>query len=130
MKITSFFTNAHGHSEFGEVDIATPLQREDEFGHTLKLSKPFLSPNVQLVELPQGMDQDWHVAPARQLVAMLSGELEVEVSSGECRRWRAGELFLPADTSGQGHRTRTIGGPVRVLFAPLADDFEITGWQD
>ena len=127
MKLTSFHATADGESRFREVHVPLDMQRQDEFGHTLKLSAPYVSPAVQFVELPAGMDQDWHTAPARQLVVVLAGEIEVETTDGERRRWRAGEAFVPADVSGRGHRTRCIGGAVRLLFAPLADGFAFEG---
>lgn len=121
MKLISFQATADGESRFCEVNVPLDMQRQDEFGHTLKFSAPYVSPAVQFVELPAGMDQDWHTAPARQLVVVLAGEIEVETSDGESRRWRAGEAFVPTDVSGRGHRTRCIGGAVRLLFAPLAE---------
>ena len=127
MKLTSFQASADGGSHFVEVSAPFELERQDEFGYTLKLSASYASPNVQFVELPAGMDQDWHRAPARQLVVVLSGEIEVETTDGASRRWRAGEAFVPADVSGRGHRTRCIGGAVRLLFAPLPADFGFSG---
>ncbi len=127
MKLTSFQNQANGQSRFQEVNVPLTVERQDEFGHTLKLSAAYASSAVQFVELPAGMDQDWHTAPARQLVVVLSGEIEVETGDGETRRWRAGEAFVPADVSGQGHRTRCIGGAVRLLFAPLPDGFAFEG---
>jgi len=124
--ITTFETGADGGSQFRDIAVPLALAREDGFGHTLRLSSPFASPAVQLVELPAGLDQDWHLAPARQLVVVLSGELEVETTDGARRRWQPGGILLPADITGRGHRTRAIGGPVRVLFAPLPDGFDPT----
>ncbi len=127
MKLTSLQATADGGSRFVEVAAPFTLERQDEFGHTLKLSASYASPNVQFVELPAGMDQDWHTAPARQLVVVLSGEIEVETTDGERRRWCAGEAFVPADVTGRGHRTRCIGGAVRLLFAPLSAGFGFIG---
>jgi quercetin dioxygenase-like cupin family protein len=126
MKITSFYTLPNGDSKFREVEISFPNARQDEFGHTLKLSEPYASPKVQFVELPEGMDQDWHRAPARQIVVVLTGVIEVETTDGQKRRWHAGQVFMPADVEGQGHRTRCIGGAVRLMFAPLPDGFEFS----
>lgn len=128
MKITSFYATDTGESRFRDMEIPFAMQREDGFGHTLLLSHGYGSPSVQFVELPAGMDQDWHNAPARQIVVVLSGVIEVETTDGERRRWRAGEAFLPADVTGKGHRTRCIDGAVRVLFAPLPDDFDVARW--
>ncbi len=130
MKITTFYATDTGESRFRDVEIPLAQQRDDGFGHTLVLSNPYASPNVQFVELPAGLDQDWHNAPARQVVMVLDGVIEVETTDGERRQWRNGEAFLPADVTGRGHRTRCVGGPVRLLFAPLPEGFDINAWSN
>ena len=50
---------------------------------------------------------------------MLAGTLEVETSDGKKHRCSAGDVFLADDVGTSGHRTRTIGGPARVLFVHL-----------
>ncbi len=119
MKITRLEACADGGSRFVEIEIPWSVERDDGLGHRLRLSTPYASPAVQFVELPAGMDQDWHLAPAAQIVVVLGGVLEVETTDGGQRRWRAGDAFLPTDLSGRGHRTRCIDGAVRLLFAPL-----------
>lgn len=123
MKITTFEATSAGESRFRDIDLPWSIVRNDAFGHTLRCSVPYVSPAVQFIELPAGLDQDWHNAPARQIVVVLAGTIEVETTDGATRQWCAGELFLPADTTGRGHRTRAIGGAVRLLFAPLPDGF-------
>ena len=71
-------------------------------------------------ENDSGYDYDWHHAPQRQLIVLLDGEIEIETSFGERRRFRGGEIILVEDTHGAGHRTRSItSGPRRSLFIPL-----------
>jgi hypothetical protein len=113
------------------VEIPIPIEQEqkDADGHTLRFSNSYASPNVRFAELPEGMAQSWHHAPARQIVVVLSGELEVGTTDGQTRRWRAGEAFLADDLIGKGHTTRTINGPARVLFAPLPAGFDIDRWS-
>ncbi len=126
MKITTFETTTEGGSRFREMDIEFDVSHEDEFGHTIRCTSPYTSPGVQFVVLPDGMDQGWHNAPARQIVVVLAGVIEVETTDGQRRQWRTGEVFLPADVDGQGHCTRSIGGPVSLLFAPLNAGFEFS----
>ena len=128
MDITAFFTAEEGTSYFADISIPLDIKREDAFGYVLSCSQPYSSDNVQLVQLPADLDQDLHNAPATQLVVVLSGTIEVETSGGECRRWDAGGIFMPADVAGRGHRTRVIGGPALVLFAPFPDDFNVNAW--
>jgi len=110
--ITTFVATAEGGSRFESLRVPQDLWRDDGMGHRIQHSAAYASPAVQLVELP-----------ARQLVVVLSGVIEVETTDGQCRQWRAGEVFLPADVTGQGHRTRCLGGAVTLLFAPLPDGF-------
>jgi len=121
MRLTTFEATADGGSRFRELDVPLDEPRDDGQGHTILMSEAWASPAVRFIELPAALAQDWHHAPARQVVVVLSGTIEVETSDGATRRWSAGEAFVPADLSGRGHRTRCIGGPVRLLFAPLAE---------
>jgi len=64
-------------------------------------------------------DSKPHPAPRRQWVVPLRGTLEVEVSSGERRRFGPGDLVFVADTTGKGHVTFSVGEPpFEVLFVP------------
>ncbi|MCH8190455.1 MAG: hypothetical protein IIC80_03775 [Chloroflexi bacterium] len=62
---------------------------------------------------------DWHGAPQRQYVIILSGEMEVEIGDGSKRRLVAGDVLLAEDTTGQGHITRGWGDR-RIAIIPLA----------
>ena len=119
MKITRVYAGDDGESHFGEVEI--PLQ---DLGAIGTLSPLFAGSGVIFRETDGAYDLDWHPAPRRQLVVMLSGGgVELEVGSGETRRLHAGEVLLAEDTTGRGHKSRAIDPEPRVsLFLPLADD--------
>jgi quercetin dioxygenase-like cupin family protein len=53
-------------------------------------------------------DWDFHTAPQKQYIILLDGEIEIETSLGEIRRFNAGEILLMEDTSGKGHKTKNI----------------------
>ena len=129
MKITRFYATADGESRFVEIDVPIEHAQPDADGNTLRFSNAYVSPNVRFAELPEGMVQGWHHAPARQIVVVLSGVLEVGTSDNQTRRWRAGEAFLADDLTGKGHTTRTVEGPVHVLFAPLPPGFVVERWS-
>jgi hypothetical protein len=40
----------------------------------------------------------------------LTGEMEVQVSDYEVRRFRSGSVLLAEDTFGRGHRSRVVSG--------------------
>lgn len=108
MKITRVYAAADGESHFEEIEI--PLRDAGEIG---MLSAGIPAEQVIFRENPPSYDYDWHHAPQRQYIALLDGEIEIEVSSGDVRRFRGGDVLLVEDTSGKGHRTRTVDGRSR-----------------
>jgi hypothetical protein len=80
-----------------------------------------------VTEMPEGLYQDWHPASRRQLLVVLSGTLEIETSDGEKHRCSNGDVFLADDVGSRGHRSRTIGGPARVLFVHLPPEADLGG---
>jgi hypothetical protein len=115
VRITRIGVTADGGSEFSEIDIELA-----DVGALGRLSEGWPASSVIFREnVPDGI-VDWHLAPRRQLVVLLDGEIEVEVTSGEKRRFQGGDIVLVEDTKGRGHRTRTIGDRTRrSLFIPL-----------
>lgn len=125
MKIVRFIPAPDGGSQFVEADIPIDNAATDAFGHLIRRSGVLPAQSTMLTEMPEGMNQDWHPASRRQLVVVLSGTVEVETSDGSKKRWSGGEMFLADDVGSRGHRTRTIGGPARVLFVHLPPDLAI-----
>jgi hypothetical protein len=116
LKITRIGVTSGGGSGFEEMEIG--LTDAGEIG---RLSEPYAATSVIFRENDPDYDYDWHPAPRRQFIVLLDGEIEVEVTSGEKRRFQGGDVVLVEDTTGTGHRTRTVGGRSRrSLFIPLA----------
>ena len=65
---------------------------------------------------------DWNTAPRRQYLLFLSGNTEIEVGSGDVRRFGPGDVLLAEDLTGRGHLARVSGDDRRVIFVRLADD--------
>ena len=93
MKITRFYATQDGGSRFEEIDIPVEQAQQDPDGNTLRFSNAYASPNVRFAELPEGLAQEWHHAPTRQIVIVLSGVVEVTTSDNLTRQWSAGEAF-------------------------------------
>ncbi len=125
MRVTRFTATPDGGSVFEDVEVGFPVPREDEFGHTMHQTHPLAPTGAVFVELPAGLDQGWHNAPNRQLVTVLTGELEVETTDGERRRFGAGDIFMADDVEGRGHLTRVFDEPARVLFVVVPDAFSL-----
>ena len=70
---------------------------------------------------PVGMFLDWHPAPQRQFVIILSGQLEIGFADGTKKIFNPGDARLVEDTTGRGHTTAVYGDqPVVVATIPLA----------
>jgi hypothetical protein len=118
LRITRIALTDDGGSQFEEMEIK--LTDAGEIG---RLSEPFAATSVTFRENDPDYDYDWHCAPRRQFIVLLNGEIEVEVTSGEKRRFTGGDVVLVEDTTGTGHRTRTVGGRSRAsLFISLPDE--------
>ena len=119
MRITRVYSGDDGESHFDELEI--PLRDLGEIG---AMSELIPGAGVVFRTTDAEYDLDWHPAPRRQFVVMLSGGgVELEIGSGEKRRLRAGDVLLAEDTTGRGHKSRAIDAEPRVsLFLPLAPD--------
>ncbi|MDQ2650120.1 MAG: hypothetical protein M3Z03_11275 [Actinomycetota bacterium] len=117
MKVTRVGVTADGGSEFDDLDIE--LIDRGEIG---RLSEPHPAKSVIFRETDPEYDYDWHNAPQRQFIVLLDSEIEIEVTSGEKRRFTGGDILLVEDTTGTGHRTRTVDGNLRrSIFIPIPD---------
>ena len=78
--------------------------------------------HIAFVEVPVGTFRDWHPAPRRQYVIILSGQLEIGLGDGTKRRFGAGDARLVEDTTGQGHTTRVVSDESVIMgVVPLAE---------
>ena len=125
MKVVRFATAPNGGSQFVEVDIPIDNPSTDVFNNTVHRSAVVPAQSVMVTDMPEGLYQDWHPASRRQLLFVLSGTVEIEISNGTKQRCGSGEVFLADDVGSRGHRSRTIGGPARVLFVHLPPEASI-----
>jgi hypothetical protein len=117
VKLTTVGVGSDGGSRFEDREIELI-----DAGQIGRLSESYPASGVVFRENDPDYDFDWHCAPRRQLIVLLDGEIEVEVTSGEKRRFVGGDVVLVEDTTGTGHRTRAISaGPRRSLFIPLSE---------
>jgi hypothetical protein len=115
MKITRLYTDPNGESRFEDMDIA--LEDAGEIG---RLSTLIPATGVIFRETDPDYDYDWHPAPRRQFIVMLQGTVEIETGDGARRRFGPGDILLAEDTTGRGHRSRTVDNQVRkTIFVTL-----------
>lgn len=117
MKIIRIYTDADGETHFDELEEPGIEPRG-----RMHFSQVLAATGVQFRDTDAGepMTGEWHVAPRRQFVITLEGQTEIEVSDGERRRFKAGDILLVEDTTGKGHRNHTIDDkPKRHVFVRL-----------
>jgi quercetin dioxygenase-like cupin family protein len=127
MKIVRFASAPDGGSQFVEVDFPIDNASTDAWGHTARRSAVLQAQSAMVTDMPEGLFQDWHPASRRQLLFVLSGTLEIETSDGTKRQCSSGDVFFADDVGSSGHRSRTIGGPARVLFVHLPPEAKVGG---
>ncbi len=109
LKYTTLWIDADGVSHFKDVEVGFESVNFAPPAPPVDLSN--FTPASQLVffKIPSGWFGDWHPAPKRQYFCCLAGEVELSVSDGEVRVFRAGDVFLLEDIKGKGHTTRVLG---------------------
>jgi hypothetical protein len=103
MNITRVYSDEAGEGRFADQEIE--LQDAGSIG---RLSKPITATSVIFRKNDPGYDYDWHVAPQRQFIVLLDGAIEIEVSDGNRRTFRGGDILLMEDVTGRGHRSRHV----------------------
>jgi len=115
LRITRLFTGPDDLSCFEDIEIS--LESKEPLG---LFSHPIAAKAVFFREIQPGYHYPWHNVLCREYVVTLSGRAEIEVSSGEKRRFGRGDVLLAEDTTGKGHRTRCISRvPWRQVFVTL-----------
>lgn len=105
------YTDAAGQSRVEPIDLA----QQPDWMNGLAATRIFF--RVWQV----GEVLDWHPAPRRQFVIILSGQLEVGLGDGTRHVFGPGDARLVEDTTGKGHTTRTLGAqPCVTVAVPLA----------
>lgn len=102
-KITKVYSDEVGESHFEDLEII--LKDEGEIGF---LSDKIPVNEVVFRQVKPTYDYDFHNAPQRQYIILLDGEIEIETSLGEIRRFKGGDILLMEDTEGKGHKTRNL----------------------
>ena len=115
MDIVRVYTGPDGQSHFEDVSVEL-----DDHRAAGRISSTWPARGVQFREVDGAYHLDFHVAPRRQLVVNLTGSVEIEVGSGEVRRFGPGSILLAEDTTGQGHISRHVDEEPRAcLFIHL-----------
>ena len=108
-RVVRMYTGDAGDTTFADLLVPGPAVScdGDPPSHTLR---GIPATTVNIIELLQWRPRlGLHPPPRRQWVIILQGAMEISTTSGERRRFGAGDCLLAEDLNGQGHRTDDVG---------------------
>ena len=94
------YTDQQGKARWEEIDLSK----------TPDWTKSQDTTKIVFATREPGKTQDWHPAPQRQFVIILSGQLEIGFEDGSKKVFGPGDARLVEDTTGKGHTTTAVGG--------------------
>ena len=119
MKVTRIFTGDDGEAYFEDLAVAFDSDRPGAYSESHPVERLFFRTFPPLHEV------DYHVAPRRQWVIVVSGIIEIDCAGG-CRRFGPGDILFMDDLEGKGHITRNIQGTWVLAYLPVPKDFRLS----
>ena len=106
------YTDSQGVSKIEDIDLSK----------TQDWTQAQATTNITFREAAVKNFSDFHCAPRRQFVIILSGQLEIGLKDGSHHVFGPGDARLVEDTTGSGHTTATYGDvPCITATVPLAN---------
>ena len=120
LRYSVVFSDSSDVTHFRDEEIPWETQQLS-YSRQTTLITPFLdAEKIGFLRLPRGFDSDWHPAPGKRFVMVLSGVGEIEVGDGQHRKVAPGSVVLVTDTKGRGHRTKVLGKEdVLIVWVPV-----------
>jgi len=108
MQYTRIYADSRGESHFDEVTVKLSSMDFAPPAPPLNVSAPIPAAQMVFISSPPGWFGDWHPAPRTQFWVQIAGQTEIEVSDGEVRRFKPGDVVLLEDVTGKGHLSRVV----------------------
>lgn len=122
MTYTRFYTDETGETHIEAVNVELTPRDFAPPAPPLFLSSFVPATGFGYLRFPPGWEGDWHPTPKRQMIIILSGEVEGSTSDGQRRRFGPGSVVLLEDTTGKGHQSRVLSdGEVLAAVVQLPD---------
>lgn len=129
MQYVRLYADSDGETHFEDVDVPTEAVTTSTGVSTHKGQSEALGDALTFTEVDTGSTDPgaggwgpWHPDTHRFFATWLQGEVEIEVTDGEVRKFGPGQLLLiedTEDTTQKGHRNRRISSEMRSIFIPL-----------
>jgi hypothetical protein len=122
MNYAKILCDADGVSHFRDIEVQfSPSDFASKENFVLR--SDFLSADAGFVSVPSGWDSGWHNSPGDGFAILLQGNVEIEVGSGEIRRFSPGGVWRSTDISGRGHVSRVVSeGNALVYMVNFTND--------
>lgn len=133
MEVECVYVGEDGKSRIGKVTLPHMHKATREDGTTFwKNVQNGRSWGVTAGEThPPGSDfGHWHTAGHPLMSIVLQGAWEVETGSGERRVLEKGSLTVFLDSTGQGHRSRTVSAEPCIVIGVGMDDASAREFKD
>ena len=109
MGIYRMYTGDDGQSYIEELELADPK---------LESMKKIAGCSLQITQA--GDFSDFHPAPARRWLTILTGQIDIQLADGSIHNFGPEDLRLWEDLTGKGHRTR-FPVPTVTVSMPVTD---------
>lgn len=124
MKYVRLYADEEGESHWEDLEVGLVATAYAPPAPPINVSSPVETKQLIFLSVPSGWLGDWHPSPTRQFMLFTEGELEVQTSEGDVRRFLAGDVVLGEDTHGKGHLSRVLGeGRLSAVVVQLPDGF-------
>ena len=108
LKHIRMYNDQTGESHLETIEIPQSPANAAPPAPLLHLSTYQLASRCVFYSAQPGWFGDWHPAPTRQFMVLLSGKVDVETSDGSTVNLVPGDIILVEDTWGKGHRSRNV----------------------
>ena len=109
MQYVRIYTGSDGETHFEDLELELAEVNFAPPAPPVQLSAFTAAKQWMFFVIPPGWVGDWHPTPTRQAFFYLSGQVDIEVGDGSIRRFGPGDVIILEDTTGAGHRARTVG---------------------
>ncbi len=109
-----------GERHFEDVDVELEFAPFAPPAAPIAVSDSLPASAVVFFGGPENWFGDFHPTPHRQFCMICAGQVELQTTDGETRRFSPGDLLLLDDLSGRGHISRVVGpNPLAGVFVQL-----------
>ncbi|MFC8538935.1 cupin domain-containing protein [Streptomyces sp. NPDC057249] len=106
--VSRLYNDESGESHFVDEMLEVTAMNFAPPAPSLHVSEGVPAKQAVYLFIPKGWVGDFHPAPRRQIMTLLSGLLECGVSDGAWRTFSPGNSQLVEDTVGKGHATKAL----------------------